>query len=122
MLPIKRGDAKRSWPRGQKFRLSAAGEEAQAAYHDAVLGARTSGRPALEAALAAWAAPRLVAPGDGVILAELFGKRLGLPHLCEALESSGIERDEVRGAIDRLVAAGLVETATHASQPGTPPV
>ncbi len=121
MLPIKRGEAKRGWPRGQKFVLSPAGEEAQAAYRDAVLAARTSGRSALEAALAAWAAPRLVAPGDGVILAELAGKRLGLPHLCEALETSGIARDEVRGAIDRLVAAGLVETASHASQPGSPP-
>ena len=116
MLMGKRGDAKRTWPRGQKFTLSPSGEEAQVAYRDAVLAARASGRQALETALAGWASPRHVAPGDGVVLAELAGKRLGLPHLCEALESSGIERAEVRGAIDRLVDAGLVETVPLASQ------
>jgi len=91
-------------------------QEAQAAYHEAVLAVRASGRSALDAALASWAAPRLLAPGDGVVLTELHGKRLGVPHLVEALATSGIERDEVRGAIDRLVSAGLVEMVPLASQ------
>ena len=106
----------RRWPRGQKFALSTTGEEAQVAYREAVLAARASGRTALDAALAAWAGPRLLAPGDGVVLCELSGKRLGVPHLVEALETSGIPRDEVRGAIDRLVTAGLVESVPLASQ------
>jgi hypothetical protein len=116
MLPVKREDGKRRWPRGQKFTLSPAGQEAQAAYREAVAAVRASGRAALDMALKSWAAPRLLAPGDGVVLTELDGKRLGVPHLVEALETSGIERDEVRGAIDRLVGAGLVDLVPLASQ------
>jgi hypothetical protein len=116
VLPSKRDDGLRRWPRGQKFALSAAGGEAEVAYREAVTAARASGRTALEAALAAWAAPRLVAPGDGVVLSELSGKRLGLPHLVEALETSGIDRNEVRAALDRLVTSGLVEAVPLASQ------
>ena len=47
---------------------------------------------------------------------ELSGKRLGLSHLCEALETSGIVPDEVRAAIGRLVDAGIVEPVPLASQ------
>jgi hypothetical protein len=115
MLTSKPSDRKR-WPRGQKFTLSASGAAAEEAYRTAVLGARASGRSALEAALAEWAGPRRVAPGDGVILAELSGKRVGLPYLCEALETSGIVPDEVRAAVGRLVDAGIVEPIPLASQ------
>jgi hypothetical protein len=101
-------DAKR-WPRGQKFALSPVGAAAQDAYRAAVLAARASGRAALDAALAQWAAPRGLAPVDGSILAELTGKRLGIGALCEALETSGIDPDEVRAGIGRLVEAGIVE-------------
>jgi hypothetical protein len=97
------------WPRGQKFALSPDGAAAQDAYRAAVLGARASGRAALDSALAAWAGPRGLAPADGAILSELGGKRLGIGALCEALETSGIAPDEVRAGIGRLVAAGIVE-------------
>jgi hypothetical protein len=116
MLIGKPADGRKRWPRGQKFTLSAAGAEAELAYRDAVLGARASGRSALESALADWAVPRRVAPGDGVILRELVGKRLGLSHLCEALETTGIVPDEVRAAVGRLVDAGIVEALPTASQ------
>lgn len=101
-------DAKR-WPRGQKFTLSSGGTAARDAYRDAVLGARASGRAALESALASWAAPRGLAPADGAILAELAGKRLGIGAICEALEAAGVAPDEVRAGIGRLVAAGIVD-------------
>jgi hypothetical protein len=104
------------WPRGQKFALSPVGTQAQDAYHAAVLGARASGRAALDSALAAWAAPRGVAPVDGTILAELAGKRLGIGALCEALETTGIAPDEVRAAIGRLVEAGIVDPLPPASR------
>jgi DNA-binding transcriptional ArsR family regulator len=104
------------WPRGQKFTLSPVGTEAQGAYHAAVASARASGRAALEAALAGWAAPRGVAPADGAILSELAGKRLGLGALCEALEATGIAPDEVRAGIGRLVEAGIVEPLPPASR------
>jgi hypothetical protein len=115
MLMGKPAERKR-WPRGQKFTLSAVGAEAAVAYRDAVLRARASGRTALESALADWAVPRRVAPGDGVVLAELTGKRLGLSHLCEALETTGIVPDEVRAAVGRLVDAGIVEAVPIGSQ------
>jgi hypothetical protein len=101
-------DAKR-WPRGQKFSVSLSGATAEEAYRAAVLGARASGRAALDAALSAWAGPLGVAPSDGVILAELAGKRLGVSALCEALEAAGIAPADVRAGIARLVAAGIVE-------------
>jgi len=108
MLLGKTTGAKR-WPRGQKFSLSPSGAAAEEAYRSAVLGARASGRPALDAALAAWAAPRGLAPVDGVVLAELAGKKLGLAELSEGLEGAGIAAEDVRQAITRLVAAGIVE-------------
>lgn len=116
MLTSKPSNSRKKWPRGQKFTLSAAGADAEEAYRRAVLGARASGRVALESALAAWATPRRVAPGDGVILAELSGKRVGLTHLYEALETTGIVPEEVRDAIGRLVDAGIVDAVPLASQ------
>lgn len=101
-------EAKR-WPRGQKFSVSPAGAAAEEAYRTAVLGARSSGRAALDAALAAWAAPRGLSPADGVVLAELAGKRLGVPELCARLEGAGIGAEDVRAGLARLVAAGIVE-------------
>lgn len=115
MLLAKPPTSKR-WPRGQKFSISPVGAGAEEAYRAAVVEARASGRSALDAALAAWATPRGLAPADGVLLAELSGKRLGVAELCEALEPTGIERDEVRAGIDRLVSAGIVEPLPLRSQ------
>ena len=109
-------DGRKRWARGQKFTLSDVGTEAATAYRSAVAAGRSSGRPALEAALLAWSSPRRVAPGDGIILAELAGKPLGVSHLCEALETSGVAPDEVRAAIGRLVDAGIVQPVPLASQ------
>jgi hypothetical protein len=116
VLTAKPMDGRRRFARGQKFTLSAAGLDAATEYRSAVTGARTSGRQALEAALVAWAEPRRVSPGDGVILAELSGKPVGLGKLCEQLETSGVEAEEVRAAVGRLVDAGIVELVPLASQ------
>jgi hypothetical protein len=97
------------WPRGQKFTLSLAGREAQEAYRTTVLSARGQSRAALDAALGAWAAPRQVQAGDGVLLVELLEKPRGLPDLTEALEDAGTTGAEVRAAMARLVSAGLVD-------------
>jgi hypothetical protein len=115
MLQDKPGDARR-WPRGQKFSLSAAGQEAHGAYRLAVQEARGVGRGALDAALASWATPLKVQPGDGVLLSELLAKPRGLSDLARALDDAGTSAAEVRGAIDRLVSAGLVEPVPLASQ------
>ncbi len=116
MLLGKASTTSKRWARGQKFVLSLAGASAEEAYRAAVLAARASGRAALDSALAAWAAPHGVAAADGVILAELSGKRLGLADLCDRLESAGIAAEDVRGAIGRLVAAGIVDPVPLASQ------
>ncbi len=116
MLTAKPTDGRRRFARGQKFTLSAAGAEAAEAYRDAVQAARSSGRATLEAALAAWAEPRRVGRADGVILAELLGKRVGFGQLCEALESSGVTPEEVRAGVGRLLDAGIVELVPLASQ------
>jgi hypothetical protein len=108
MLQGKTPDGTR-WPRGQKFTLSAAGVEADVAYRGAVLDARAMSRAALEGALAAWAAPRQVAAGDGVVLGELRTKPSGLADLARALEDAGTSAAEVRAAVDRLVKAGLLD-------------
>jgi hypothetical protein len=107
--------AKRRWPRGQKFMLSAAGEAADLLHRETVNGSRSSGRSSLDAALAAWAAPYGVQPGDGLLLSELRGQRRGLGELIEAMESSGIEPADVKASIDRLVGAGLAEPVAPSS-------
>ncbi len=99
------------WPRGQKFSLSLAGREAQEAYRSAVVSARGQSRAALDAALGAWAEPRQVQPGDGVLLGELLERPRGLSDLIRALEGAGTSGAEVRGAMGRLVSAGLVDAA-----------
>jgi hypothetical protein len=108
MLLGKPSSGKR-WPRGQKFTLSTAGAAAEVDYRAAVSSARASGRAALDAALSAWAGSRGLAPADGVVLAELSGKRVGLNALIESLEPAGILAEDVRAAIGRLVAAGVVD-------------
>jgi hypothetical protein len=115
MLQGKIDDGPR-WPRGQKFVLSAAGRSAHEAHRAAVQEARGVGRAALDAALAAWSAPLQVEPSDGVLLAELRDKPRGLPELTRAVEDAGVSAAEVRGAIGRLVKAGLVEPVPLASQ------
>ena len=116
MLSRKPDVNRRRFARGQKFTLSAAGADAEQAYRDAVTSARASGRTTLEAALVAWAEPRRVTPADGVILAELSGKRLGFGRLCEALETSGASAEEIRAGVGRLLDAGIVELVPLASQ------
>jgi hypothetical protein len=116
VLSRKPDAGRRRFARGQKFTLSAAGADAEQAYHGAVASARASGRATLEAALGAWAEPRRVTPADGVILVELSGKRLGFSRLCEALETAGVTAEEIRAGIGRLLDAGIVELVPLASQ------
>jgi hypothetical protein len=115
MLVAKPPTSKR-WPRGQKFSLSPVGAAAEEAYRAAVLAARTSGRASLDAALTAWAVPHGLTAADGIVLAELSGKRLGIAELCDALDAAGIVPEDVRAAIGRLVSAGIVDPLPLRSQ------
>lgn len=116
MLTSKPPDGRKRFARGQKFTVSAAGADATEAYRAAVQTARATGRAALDAALVAWAEPRHVAPGDGVILCELAARPVGLSRLVEALESSGMTAEEVRSGVGRLLDAGILELVPLASQ------
>ena len=116
MFPPRSEDRPKRWPRGQKFTLSAEGATAEESYRAAVASARARGRAALDAALAAWAAPLGVHPGDGVLLSQLREVRRGIGELSSALEDAGIAAEEVRAAIERLVASGAVTPVPLASQ------
>ena len=99
------------WPRGQKFVLSVAGVEAEAAYRDAIAAARAQGRTALEASQRTWAEPLRVEPSDGVVLGELRGGKKSIGDIARGLEDCGVTPAEVKSAIDRLTDAALVEPA-----------
>ncbi len=116
MLTTKPEDGRKRFARGQKFTVSGPGSEAAEAYRAVVQTARSSGRAALEAALVAWADPRGLKPGDGVVLSELTGKPVGLSRLAEALEPSGMTAEEIRAGVGRLVDAGMVALVPLASQ------
>ena len=105
------------WPRGQKFTLSAAGAEAEAAYRGAVLGARASGRTrprggarrlgraaARRARATASSSPS--SPGSGSA-SRTCARRSRRPGSCPTRSAP---------AIGRLVDAGIVEPVPLASQ------
>jgi len=98
------------WPRGQKFRLSAIGAEAEARYQAAVKSSHDQGgRQAFEQAVNAWATPFGIRPGDGVYLSELRISVRTLNELVECLSGSGATKSEAKAGIDRLLNAKLAE-------------
>jgi hypothetical protein len=115
MLETLKSRGGKRWPRGQKFALSQRGIEAEAAYREAIVAARTSGRSALDVAQQQWAAPLGVAPQDGVVLGELRGGKRSISELAKSLEDCGTTAADVKAAIDRLTDALLVEAAPAAA-------
>jgi len=75
----------------------------------AVQEVRGTGRESLEAAQRRWAEPLGLEPCDGLILAELRAGPRSLPQLVRAADACGTTDAEVRGSLERLVGAGLVE-------------
>jgi hypothetical protein len=99
----------RRWPRGQRFGLSAIGLEAEAAYRAAVQDVRSLGRDALTLAEKRWADSLGLAPGDGVVMAQIRPGRRSLADLGHALEDCGMPPAQIRESVDRLVERGFVE-------------
>lgn len=116
MLSAWNRDAPKRWPRGQKFSLTETGATAEAAYRDTVASSRSSGRAVLDGALAAWAGPLGLAPKDGIVLAELRGRRAGVAELAADLEEADFAPDDVRTAIGRLVDAAMIEPLASPAQ------
>ncbi len=97
-------------PRKQKFRLSAIGTEAEAHYQAAIKSSQSrGGREAFDQAMATWATPLGVQPGDGVYLSELRISVQTLPELLERLASCGTTKSEAEAALERLLSAKLAE-------------
>lgn len=97
------------WPRGQRFQLTPAGVDCEAAHASAVRDARAQGRAALEAAQQRWAEARGIAPSDGVVLAELRAGRRSLAEISIALDGCGLDKAQVKASLDRLVEKQLAE-------------
>ncbi len=99
----------RRWPRGQRFRLSERGAEAEASHREVVRSAQGLGREPLEEARRLWGKPFGLYPLDGVVLSQLREGMAGMPELIRSLDDCGVTPDEVRSSVERLHAAGLVE-------------
>ncbi len=98
------------WARAQRFRLTGKGADGLKAWRAAmekVQGA--DGRTAFDAVRVAWAKDFAVEPEDGLLVSELSGAPLRLEDLLKSLEDTGTSRDQVKGGLERLHTAGLVE-------------
>lgn len=101
----------KKWHRSQRFSLSSTGSEAGESYRSMIVAARESeGRGAFDAARTAWAQNTKLDPGDGAFLGELLDGPLTIDQLFRALDACGTTREETRSAVDRLAAAGFLET------------
>jgi hypothetical protein len=104
---------RRRWPRSQLFSLSAKGTDAEARYRTTIIASRAQeGRASFDAARSAWAAAFRVQPDDGLYLGEARSGPIKLEQLVEALETCGKTRKDAVAALERLVDAELLSTAS----------
>jgi hypothetical protein len=98
------------WPRSQKFSLSETGTRAEQDYREVITAARAdAGRVSFDAARTQWAGALRVEPDDGMYLGELRGGPRTMEELWRALETCGQTRSDLKSAIRRLAAVGLVQ-------------
>jgi hypothetical protein len=67
-------------------------------------------RTALEQAKQEWATSLKIRSGDGILLEEMAGGAASLAELQPTLEACDLSLREARGVLDRLIAAGLIES------------
>lgn len=97
------------WKRTQRFALSENGLDAESAYRETIIAARSSGgRASFETARAEWATRLRVQPDDGLYLGELRSASKRMADVIQALETCGKSRQDATDAISRLITAGLV--------------
>ena len=95
--------------RAQKFRLSPKGIEAKTAYSAMIESAKEgSGRAQFDAARAAWGTSLGLKAEDGLFLVE-FSEDRTVPEAARNLESCGTTAKEVKAAVERLMALGMIE-------------
>jgi len=101
------------WKPRHRFQLTDAGREAFGRYQDAIRTAQAAGatqRADLEQAKLAWAEGLKLRVADGIILEDLFAGRTCLAEMQDTLAACDLTLREARGALDRMIAAGLVES------------
>jgi len=116
---LKRPPGSLRWAPRQRFALSAAGQAARLGRQQAVASARDqdNGREGLDDALAQWAKPLGIEPGDGVYLEELTTGPRTVTQVAESLADCGSSKPEVQAATDRLYKAGLLDPDPPAPEP-----
>ena len=100
------------WKPRHRFAVTPLGHEAMERYRAAVTTAQAGQmqRTELELAKERWATDLRLRAIDGIVLDELASGHNCLADLKPALESCDLNLRAARGAIDRLLAAGLVES------------
>ena len=116
---LKRPPGALRWAPRQRFGLSVAGQDARHTRQLAVAVAReqNAGREGLDEALANWAKPLGIEPGDGVYLEEFTLGRLTVSQVADSLADCGSNKAEVQAAADRLFKAGLLDPDPPAPAP-----
>jgi hypothetical protein len=116
---LKRPPGALRWAPRQRFGLSPAGNQARLARERAIASARIedNGRQGLDEALAAWAKPLGIEPGDGVFLEELSHGLRTVSQVAESLADCGTSKAEVQAATDRLYKAALLDPDPPAPEP-----
>ena len=100
------------WKPRHRFRVTDAGREAFGRYQDAIKVAQAGAnqRASLDQAKLEWAESLRLRVTDGIILEDLFAGRSCLAEMQDTLAACDLTLREARGALDRMLAAGLVES------------
>jgi hypothetical protein len=100
------------WKPRHRFRVTDAGREAFGRYQDSVTAAQAGPNPRseLDQAKLEWAEGHKLRVSDGIILEDLYAGRSCLAEMQDTLAACDLTLREARGALDRLLAAGLVES------------
>lgn len=115
------------WKPRHRFRTTEAGVQAAGRYREMMAAAQQAAdaRTALDQAKQEWASSLKVRSGDGILLEEMAGGAASLADLQPTLEACDLSLREARGVLDRLIAAGLIEsleaTGTTSSNRWSPP-
>jgi hypothetical protein len=108
--------------RSQKFRLTPKGSEAAGTYSSMIETARAgTGRTEFEAARLAWAGPRGLGAEDGLFLVEFGADGRTLKDATERLDGCGTPAKEVKAAVKRLLANGMIEPVPAPVEVAAPP-
>jgi hypothetical protein len=103
-------DASKGLGRSVQLRLSASGREAVDAHRVMIEAARSgNGRAEFEAACTRWAAPRGLVLDDGVFLVAFADGPRTAQQITRDLAETGTRPTEVKDAVMRLIAKGMLE-------------